>query len=121
MSVATSFRPLFAVLGDQGPGLVDQRLAVDAFRLHLPDPAVDDGLLDFVFAPGLSRWQMLTLLPKTLNGSHIHHPMVTYVQSKSLSITSLPSTPIQADGEVIDRNALEINYTILPHRLRIIV
>ena len=86
-----------------------------------PGAALDDGLLDFVFAPALSRWQMLTLLPKTLNGSHIHHPLVTYLQTRSLSITSSPSTPIQADGEVIDRDAVEIKYAIIPQRLRIIV
>jgi diacylglycerol kinase (ATP) len=86
-----------------------------------PKALLDDGLLDFVFAPGLTRWQMLNLLPRTLAGRHIHHPLVTYAQTRSLSITASPSTPIQADGEVIDRDAVEIKYTIIPQRLRIIV
>ena len=86
-----------------------------------PRAVLDDGLLDFVFAVGLTRWQLLTLLPKTLKGTHIDHPLVTYLQTSSLAITSSPCTPIQADGEVIDRGASKISYSILPNRLRIIV
>ena len=37
-----------------------------------PQAILDDGLLDFVYAGQLSRWQMLQLLPKTLKGEHIH-------------------------------------------------
>ena len=86
-----------------------------------PQAVLDDGLLDFVYAVGLTRWQLLTLLPKTFKGTHINHPLVTYLKTRTLSITSSPSTPIQADGEVIDRRALEISYSILPNRLRIVV
>lgn len=86
-----------------------------------PNAVLDDGLLDVVFAEGLTRWQMFKLLPKTLKGDHIHHPKVRYVRSKSISITSSPGTPIQADGEVIDRTATEINYSIIPGKFRVIV
>jgi diacylglycerol kinase (ATP) len=86
-----------------------------------PKALLDDGLLDFVYAVGMSRWQLLRLLPKTFTGQHINHPLVHYVQTTSLSITASPSTPIQADGEVIDRAALEITYRILPKKLRVII
>jgi len=86
-----------------------------------PHAVLDDGLLDIVYALGLTRWQLLKLLPKTLNGDHIHHPMVRYLRSKSISITASPTTPIQADGEVIDRTATEVNYSIIANKLRIIV
>jgi diacylglycerol kinase (ATP) len=86
-----------------------------------PQAEMDDGLLDFVFAGGLTRWQILTFLPKTLKGTHINDPLVTYLKTRSLTITSSPSTPIHADGEVIEREALEINYSILANKLRIIV
>jgi len=86
-----------------------------------PQAELDDGLLDFIFAGSLTRWQLLTFLPKTLKGTHVDHPLVTYQKTSSLSITSSPPTPIHADGEVIDRNAAEVNYSILPNRLRIIV
>lgn len=86
-----------------------------------PHALMDDGLLDFVYAAGMSRWQLLKLLPKTFTGKHIHHPLVHYRQTTSLSITATPPTPIQADGEVIDRNAASANYRIIPKKLKVIV
>jgi diacylglycerol kinase family enzyme len=86
-----------------------------------PQAEPDDGLLDFVFAGNLNRWQILTFLPKTLKGTHIGHPLVTCHQTRSLAITSSQPTPIHADGEVIEREALEVNYSILPKKLRVII
>lgn len=86
-----------------------------------PQAELDDGQLDFVFGGEISRWQMLTLLPKTFNGSHIHHPQVTYSKTTSLSIICSPPTPIQTDGEVIDMAATTITYQISPSKLRVIV
>ncbi|MCB0165951.1 MAG: diacylglycerol kinase family lipid kinase [Anaerolineae bacterium] len=86
-----------------------------------PKACLDDGLLDFVYAVGMSRWQLLRLLPKTLSGRHINHPLVTYQQTKVLSITATPPTPIHADGEVFERQAIEINYQIFPKKLQVIV
>ncbi len=86
-----------------------------------PAAKVDDGILDFVFAADMSRFQMLKLLPQTFSGKHIHHPLVTYLQTTSLSISVSPPTPIQADGQIIDETATEITYRILPQKLRVIV
>jgi diacylglycerol kinase family enzyme len=85
-----------------------------------PQARLDDGLLDFIYATGLNRWQMLRLLPQTFTGKHIHHPQVVYRQTTSLSITAFSPTYIQADGEIIDDNATEINYHIIPKKLRVI-
>jgi diacylglycerol kinase family enzyme len=38
-----------------------------------------------------------------------------------LTIECDPPTPIQADGEVFERAATHIEYTILPGRLQVIV
>ena len=86
-----------------------------------PQAEMDDGLLDFIFDVGLTRWQLLTLFPKTFKGTHVNYPLVRYLQTRSLSITASPSTPLHTDGEIIDRQALKINYSILPNKLRIIV
>lgn len=86
-----------------------------------PKACLDDGLLDFVYAFGMSRHQMLRLLPQTLSGKHINHPLVVYQRTKSLTITATPPTPIQTDGEVFERSAVEINYQILPDKLRVVV
>jgi len=85
-----------------------------------PHARLDDGKLDVVFAPPLSRFNLLRLLPMTFNGKHIHHDAVTYLRVTSLHITISP-TPLQADGEVLDRQATQLTYTILPGKLRVIV
>ncbi|MBN1992918.1 MAG: diacylglycerol kinase family lipid kinase [Anaerolineae bacterium] len=86
-----------------------------------PKAVLDDGLLDFVYAQGLNRRELLTLLPKTFKGEHIHHPRVANLKTTFLAITTSPGTPIQADGEVFAKNAIEINYRIIPQKLRVIV
>ncbi|MCB0207922.1 MAG: diacylglycerol kinase family lipid kinase [Anaerolineae bacterium] len=86
-----------------------------------PKACLDDGLLDFVYAFGMGRLQMMRLLPQTFSGKHINHPLVAYQQTTKLSITATPTTPIQADGEIIETDAVEINYQILPNKLRVII
>lgn len=86
-----------------------------------PHAVLDDGLIDFMYGVGMSRWQMLRLLPQTFTGKHIDHPLVVYRQTTTLSITAFPPTPIQTDGEIIDEQATEINYRIIPKKLRVIV
>jgi diacylglycerol kinase (ATP) len=91
------------------------------FFYMTPQATPDDGLLDFVFATGLNRWQLLRLLPQTFKGSHIHHPQVVYHQTTSLSIIASPPTLIQTDGEIIEDNATEIIYRLIAKKLRVIV
>jgi len=86
-----------------------------------PRAEPDDGLLDFVFAEGLSRLKLLRLLPTTFDGSHVDRPEVRYERTTRLTIECDPSTPIQADGELFDRAATQITYEIVPARLRVLV
>jgi diacylglycerol kinase (ATP) len=85
-----------------------------------PDAELDDGLLDFVFAPTMSRLKTLRLLPMTFDGSHTRRPEVTYLRTTRLHITSQPGTPIQADGEISERDSDEILYEIIPRKLTLI-
>lgn len=86
-----------------------------------PQAQLDDGLLDFLFASRLSKLQLLRLLPQTFTGGHITHPQVVYRQATALSITAFAPTLIQADGEIIADSATEINYQIIPKKLRVII
>lgn len=85
-----------------------------------PKAELDDGKLDVVFAPTLNRLQLLRLLPMTFRGKHIDHKAVTSLRVTFLKVT-IESTPIQADGELIDRQATEVSYKVLPQKLRVIV
>ena len=86
-----------------------------------PSAEPDDGQLDFVFAPNLSRLKLLRLLPLTFSGAHVQRPEVTEARCQNLTIRSRPGTPIQADGEVFELSAEEICYEVLPGRLTAIV
>jgi diacylglycerol kinase family enzyme len=84
-----------------------------------PNAIIDDGLLDFIYAPALGRLRLLQLLPKALTGNHIHEPEVRQGRTKHLSIHIQPSTPVQADGEVFEMGTTEVEYQVLPGALRV--
>jgi len=85
-----------------------------------PNAKFDDAKFDFIFAPAMGRRKLLALLPKTLNGSHIHNPDVTYVQTTRLNI-EIDAAPFHADGEIISRRIKKLDYRIFPQKLRVIV
>lgn len=84
-----------------------------------PNAVLDDGLLDFVFAPALGRLRLFQLLPKAQTGEHIHDPEVREHRTTRLSIRTQSPTPIQADGEIFATEATEIVYQVLPAALRV--
>lgn len=85
-----------------------------------PQAEPDDGLLDFVQAPAMSRLKLFRLLPTTFNGTHVNRPEILQARTRKLLISCRPGTPIQADGEVFELNATEILYEILPQKLTVI-
>lgn len=86
-----------------------------------PDAELDDGKLDFVFAPALSRLRLFQLLPKTQTGEHIHEPDIQLHRTEYLKIKTNTPTPIQADGEIFMESATEIEFRVIPQCLRVFV
>lgn len=84
-----------------------------------PKAIIDDGLLDFVFAPALGRLRMFQLLPKTQSGTHVDEPEVREERTHRLKIHTKTPTPIQADGELISTGETEILYSVVPNALRV--
>lgn len=84
-----------------------------------PQAVLDDGLLDFIFAPSLGRLRLFQLLPKAQTGEHIHEPEIQMYRSRRISIQIEPQTPIQADGELISTTAADILYEVLPGALKV--
>jgi len=84
-----------------------------------PDAKLDDGLLDFIFAPTLGRLRLFQLLPKTQTGEHINDSDIHVHKTTRLAIHTNPPTPIQADGELIETEASEIIYQVLPGALQV--
>jgi diacylglycerol kinase (ATP) len=89
------------------------------FRMA-PGAATDDGLLDFVFIPEVSKRQVLALLPRLFNGSHVQQPKVVHERSRCLEIECRPGTPMHTDGEIVSRAATKIEYQVLPGKITLL-
>lgn len=85
-----------------------------------PEARMDDGLFDFVFAPEMPKWRVLTIVPGLFKGSHLKHPLVSHGRTRRLTVESNPGTPIHADGEIISESERRVEYEILPGRLRVL-
>jgi diacylglycerol kinase (ATP) len=86
-----------------------------------PNALADDGLLDLCFVRSVRTTRVLTLLPRTFNGSHVGQPEVTYLRSRQYRIVLSDSLPVHADGELLASNAVEITVKVDPGSARVIV
>ena len=85
-----------------------------------PDAQLDDGQFDFAFGDAMGRLQILRLLPKTFNGSHVDDPRVHMGHCTWMRLTSDDPLPVLADGEIIYRDAHQLEIQLLPKALRVI-
>ncbi len=88
--------------------------------LMAPSALVDDGLFDVVIAPQMPKPEVLTIVPRLLNGSHYSHRRITHDRTSQLTVESNPGTPIHADGEVIATAAKQIRFDILPGKITLL-
>jgi diacylglycerol kinase family enzyme len=84
-----------------------------------PEAKMDDGLFDICFAAKLSRLGVLGLLPKALNGTHIHHPAITMARSDKVQIRVESGIPGHIDGEVLCLDGCQFEFEIIPNALRV--
>lgn len=85
-----------------------------------PLARMDDGLFDIVYAPEMSRLQVMSILPRLFKGTHLNHPLVQHSRSNWLRIESEPGTPIHADGEVIAEAEQYVEYKMLPGKITLL-
>ncbi len=86
-----------------------------------PDARLDSTLLDVAIAKDISRPAVLALLPRAMFGKHTGHPAVTMLRIKKLTIAIADGAPMQMDGEIMAEKVNEVEITVLPQRLRVIV
>ncbi len=85
-----------------------------------PEARADDGLFDVIVGDGMNRLQILQILPKTFNGSHVRDKRVTHFRTDRLQIRSADPLPVLSDGEIIYTDAHELNIRLLPQALSLI-
>lgn len=74
-----------------------------------PTAVIDDGYLDVVYAPAMSRLKVLTILPRLLNGSHLNHKLVRRVLAKNVSIESPETFLRNTDGDLFPVKSTDIS------------
>ena len=85
-----------------------------------PGAELDDGLLDMVFAPQVSKGAVISILLKLMRGDHVHHPAVTFRRVTAIDLTSVPGTPLHSDGELFAESAEAVNYRVLPGKVTLL-
>ena len=85
-----------------------------------PGAELDDGLLDMVFAPQVSKGAVISILLKLMRGEHVHHPAVTFRRVTAIDLTSVPGTPLHSDGEIFTESAEKVIYRVLPGKVTLL-
>ncbi|MCE7984122.1 MAG: diacylglycerol kinase family lipid kinase [Caldilinea sp. CFX5] len=85
-----------------------------------PQAEVDDGWFDICLVRGLSKFQMLALVPRAMQGTHITAEPVHMTRARKVTITSADPLPVHADGEILYTDAHQLAVELLPARLAVI-
>ena len=85
-----------------------------------PNAEIDDGLFDICLVRGLSKLQMLALVPKAMQGTHINEEPVHMTRARKITLTSAEPLPVHADGEILYTDAHELEVELLPAALEVI-
>lgn len=90
-----------------------------AGMLAAPRAEVDDGLVDVMVIKALPKSQLLPLIMKVRQGTHVDHPAVKIFQTRKLTLKTVPPQPLNIDGDVSGLTPAEI--TVQPRALRVMV
>jgi len=82
-----------------------------------PGAQPDDGLLDVLTIGDLTKWDLITTMPKTYRGSHLPHPKAELLRGRVVTVESDASVPIELDGE--QPGTTPATFEILQGRLRL--
>ena len=82
-----------------------------------PDALPDDGLFDVVLIGDVNRLDFVTTAPKLYRGTHVHHPKVEVLRSRTVTVESDEPLPIELDGEQV--GTTPARWEIVPGALRI--
>jgi diacylglycerol kinase family enzyme len=88
-----------------------------------PQASLDDGLMDYIQAEALSRWEVLRFLPRlALWGPPANHPKVRQGRCRQLNLTSAEPLTVHIDGEFFSRpedDVRSLDIRVLPGALRV--
>jgi diacylglycerol kinase (ATP) len=86
------------------------------FRLA-PGAALDDGRLDLAWADALGRRQVLKYAPSVMRGTHERFAFTHRARTTRLEIHSDRPMPVQADGELLGEDLVDLLIEVTPGAL----
>jgi diacylglycerol kinase family enzyme len=122
--------PTMRVRLDSGPERVGPTFALtlalgrrEGNFVVAPNAALDDGLFDYLYVGGLTRWQAMRLLPALALGRlPADHPVLSMGRCRRAALTSAAPLIVHTDGEFFSRpedDVRELEVELLPSRLRV--
>lgn len=89
--------------------------------LLTPNAILDDGALDVCVVSDVSIPRVLMLLPSVIRGGHVNQPEVTMRRARRLSIKSESPVAVHRDGEIPPSKFTEVDISVTPRSLKILV
>ncbi|MCJ7736562.1 MAG: diacylglycerol kinase family lipid kinase [Anaerolineae bacterium] len=84
-----------------------------------PSALPDDGLLDLCIVRKIGRLAMLGLIPHFMKGTHVGNESVIMMNARHVRISSPDDLIAHIDGEMLCTDAHQIDFEIMPGRLRV--
>ena len=82
-----------------------------------PDAKPDDGLFDVVLIGDVNKLDFVTTAPKLYRGTHVHHPKVEVLRSRTVAVDAPEPLPIELDGEQL--GTTPARWEVVPRALRV--
>ena len=78
--------------------------------------------IDNIFIKKMDIFQVLPLMISILQGDHVNHPAVEYIQTENLQIENLSGEEVKVDydGEELPEG-FPVNISIIPQAIQIVV
>lgn len=85
-----------------------------------PDADISDGLFDVCLIRGVSKWNVIKILPMILLRKHHLLKEVRFVRGREVSVRCEHGTVVHADGEILGLNVRKVEVSLKPKVLKIV-
>ncbi len=82
-----------------------------------PDADPADGLFDVLLIGDITKWDLVTTLPKIYRGRHLPHPKAELLRARRVSVEAPAPLPVELDGE--QPGTTPATFEIVPGALRL--